>query len=325
MFFSRRWWRQAQVSVLGVDLGPDAIRIVGLSGRERGRQLRVTHYAHQPLPRGAMRDGAVALQDDIAAALREAVRTSGSRLRDVALALPAGAAIKKTLSLPAMLRDDELEQLVEAEACETLPFPRDEIGIDFAVTGPSAGQPDYVDVVLVAARRERIDERVTVARAAGLRPLIVDIESHALMSAITRVDSAPGAEAARVIVTLWLAPERSQCIFMAAGVLCYERELGLASTEADNASVERICQEFDRALRLFQTATAHSGPEQIYLLGAIPRELPSALQWHTGTPVVLPDPLLDWSGGTERIVAAAGDSPSACMLACGLALRSFDQ
>lgn len=271
-----------------------------------------------------MRDGVVVLQEEVAAALRDAIRASGSRLRDVALALPGGAAIKKTLSLPSMLEEDELELQVEAEAGETLPFPRDEIGIDFAVAGPSPGQPDCVDVVLVAARRERIDERVALARAAGLRPLIVDVASHALMSAIMLADSTREADATRVIAALWIEAERSHCLFMAGGVLLYERELGLAASSGDPAGVERICQEFDRALQLFHTATAHTDPQQIYLLGSVPAELSLVLERRTGTSVVQPDPLSQWSRSMHRIGAAAGDSPSSCMLACGLALRSFD-
>lgn len=325
MLSFRWWWQHAQFPVLGVDLGVDAIRVVGLAGRGRGRPLQVTHYAHQALPRGAMRDGAVALHDEVAAALREAIRASGSRLRDVALALPAGAAIKKTLSLPAMLQEDELELQVEAEAGATLPFPRDEIGLDFAVTGPTAGQPDCVDVVLVAARRERIDERVALARAAGLRPLIVDIESHALMSAVALVDSACEAGPSRVIAALRLESDRSQCIFMTDGLLSYERELGMTAPSGEAVSVDRTCQEFNRALQLFQTATTHTELHHIYLLGNVPAELAAVLQRRSGTPVTLPDPLLHWSGGTDRIGAAAGDPPSSCMLACGLALRSFDQ
>ncbi len=324
MFSFRRWWRRAQVPVLGVDLGADAIRVVELAGRERAWPLNLAHYAYRPLPRGAMRDGAVVLQDEVAAALRDAVRASGTRLRDVALALPAGAAIKKTLSLPSLLDEDELELQVEAEAGETLPFPMDEIGIDFAVAGPSPDQPDCVDVVLVAARRERIDERVELARAAGLRPLIVDIESHALMSAIMLIHSARDAATVEVIAALWLEAGRSHCLFIAGGVLLYERELGLATLSGDAASVERICQEFDRALQLFHTATAHADPQQIYLLGSVPAELPSLLERRTGKSVMQPDPLLHGPGGTHRIAATGGDLPSSCMLACGLALRSFD-
>ncbi len=322
MFPFRRWWRRAQLPVLGVDLGADAIRVVGLSGHTRNGPLNVSHYAYRPLPRGAIRDGAVAMPEEVTAVLRDAIRASGSRLRDVALALPAGAAIKKTLSLPSVLDDQDLELQVEAEASESLPFPRDEIGLDFAVIGPSAAQRDGVDVVLVAARRERIDERVALARAAGLRPLIVDIESHALVSALLAVDAGRDVSAENVIAALWLGADRSHCLFVAHGALVYERELGLANPAEGTASVDRICQEFDRALQLFQTATVYAAPQQVYLLGTLPAALPPALQRRAGLSVALPDPLLSWSGGKTR---AAADPPSSCMLACGLALRSFDR
>lgn len=320
MFPFRRWWRRTQLPVLGVDLGADAIRVVGLSGRSRCGPLKVSHYAYRPLPRGAMRDGVVAMPEEIAATLRDAIRDSGSRLRDVALALPAGAVIRKTLSLPDGLHGDDLEMQIEAEASESLPFPRDDIGLDFAAAGPSTAQPDSVDVVLVAARRERIDERIALARAAGLRPLIVDIESHALVAALTAVDGECTATEG-VIAALWLGMDRRHCLFIANGELVYERELGLANAADDSASVDRICQEFDRALQLFQTATVYAQPQQTYLLGAVPATLPSALQRRTGSHIALPDPLLSWSG-KER---SAGDPPSSCMLACGLALRSFDR
>ncbi len=320
MFPFQRWWRRAQVPVLGIDLGTDAIRVIGLAGRDRRWPLNVSHYACQPLPRGAMRDGAVAMPDEVAAALRDAIRLSGSRLRDVALALPAGAAIRKTLTLPSTLSEDDIELLIEAEASESLPFPRDEIGLDFAIAGPTEGQPDSLDVVLVAARRERIDERVALARAAGLRPLIVDIESHALVTAITLAEGAREATASGVIAALWLGPDRSHCLFMADGVLVYERELGIANAGGDAANVDRICQDVDRALQLFQTATVHAEPQKIYLLGHVPHGLPSALQQRANTPVAQPDPLAAWSAGREK---SASDTPSSCMIACGLALRSF--
>lgn len=318
--FSFRRWRHAHVPVLGVDLGVDAIRVVELAGRAACWPLPIAHYAYRPLPRGAMRDGVVILHDEVAATLRDAVRASGSRLRDVALALPAGAAIKKPLTLPASLYEDDLELQVEIEAGETLPFPRDEIAIDFAVTGPSAPAADCVDVVLVAARRERIDERVSLAQSAGLKPVIVDIAAHALVSAITLADATGDAEPAALIAALWLEAERGQCLFMANGVLLYEREFSLVAA-ADRSGVERICQEFDRSLQLFQTATTYGEPRQIYLVGVVSTALPAALRQRTGRPVMLPDPLQYWPG---RHGLAVGDSPSSSLLACGLALRSFD-
>ncbi len=325
MFSLRRWWRPTQIPVLGVDLGANAIRIVGLSGGDRSWPPKLTHYAVQPLPRGAIRDGVISMPDEVSAGLREAVLASGSRLRDIALALPAGAAIKKTLALPAVLNADELELQVEVEAGETLPFPRNDIAIDFAVAGPAAEAPDCVDVVLVAARRERIDERVSIAQAAGLRPVIVDIESHALMSAVTLVDATRGSgsvSSVPVIAAVWLEPERSYCLFIAGGVLLYERDFG-PGVASESASTERICQEFDRALQLFQTATPHSPPQRLYLLGATSTALPIALQQRTGIPVEQPDPLQHWRGGVDKR-GAASEPSSLSLLACGLAMRSFD-
>ena len=313
-----RWWGQAQVPVLGVDISAGGIRVVELA---RGRQPRVAHYAHRPLPQGAVRDGGILMPDVVRDALRDALRDSGSRVRHAALALPAGAVITKTLTLPQSLTEDELEMQVEAEADASLPFARDEIGIDFDVIGPSASQPDAVDVMLVAARKEKIDERTALAEAAGLKPLIVDVETHALMSAIALFDVARDAPSPQLIAVLQLDPDRSHCFFMLDGVLLYERELGSVSLKKEAAAIESVCQEFNRALQLFQTATGHTELQHLYLLGAVPSDLPDALSRRIGVQVSLPDPLRHWSGGKQHPI---DEHPSACMLACGLALRSFD-
>lgn len=312
------WWGQSQVPVLGVDIGAGGVRVVEFA---RDRQLRVAHYAHRPLPPGAVRDGGIVQRDAVHEALREALRDSGSRLRHAALALPAGAVIKKILALPQTLSEDELEMQVEAEADASLPFARDEIGIDFEVMGPSANQSDGIDVMLVAARKEKIDERTELAESVGLKPLIVDVESHALMSAVALLDSARAAPAPQLIAVLQLDPDRSHCFFMLDGALLYERELGPASAQLNVAAIDTICQEFNRAFQLFQAATGHAELHNLYLLGAAVPELPAALSKRIGVQVSLPDPLQYWSGGLPPRIDA---HPSACMLACGLALRSFD-
>ncbi len=310
-----RWWRKTQVPVLGVDIGAGGVRVVEFT---RDRHPCVAHYAHQPLPQGAIRDGAIVMHDVVCDALRAALRDSGSRLRHAALALPAGVVIMKTLTMPMGLSDDELELQVEAEADATLPFARDEMGIDFAVSGPNAQQPEAVDVMLVAARREKIDERTSVAEAAGLKPLIVDVESHALMSAVALFDVARGAREPQLIAALQLDPDRSHCFFMLDGALLYERELGPVMLRKEAAAIDAVCQEFSRALQLFQTATGHSQLHHVYLLGVAPNELADALSHRMNLQVSLPDPRQRWSGHASP---GLGEHPSACMLACGLALR----
>lgn len=304
--------------VLGIDMGAGGVRVVELS---RGRKPRIAHYAHVALPPGAMRDGSIVMRDAVCDALRDALRNSGSRLRNSALALPASAVITKTLTLPRSLSEDELELQVEAEADASLPFARDEIGIDFDVIGPSASEPDSIEVALVAARQEKIDERTAIVEAVGLKPLIVDVETHALMSAIALFDVARDAPSPQLIAVLQLDPDRSHGFFMLDGVLLYERELGPALLKKETAAIDAICQEFERAFQLFQTATGHAELHHLYLLGAVPVELQPALSRRIGVPVSLPNPWLHWSGGTGQEV---DEHPSAWMLACGLALRSFD-
>jgi type IV pilus assembly protein PilM len=315
-----RWWGRAQTPVLGVDIGAGGVHVVELA---RARPLRIAHYAHRTLPQGAIRDGAILLREAVCDALGDALRDSGSRLRHAALGLPAGAVIKKTLTLPLGLSEEELEMHVESEADASLPFARDEIGLDFEVVGTGASQSDGIEVMLVAARKEKIDERTLLAEAAGLKPLIVDVESHALISAVAMFEAGCAAPAPtpQLIAILQLDPDRSHCLFMQGGVLLYERELGSVLLKNEAAAIEAICQEFRRAFQLFQTATAFSELHKVYVTGAAPPDLPDAIAERMRVQVTLPDPLHHWSNGPAH---ESGMHSSACMLACGLALRSFD-
>jgi len=145
-----------------------------------GKSFRVTHYAREPVPSGALRDGSFSQMDLLTESLRRALKRSGTRLRTAAMALPSGAVIKKILTLPASKYDEEMEIQVETEASQTLPFSLDEISLDFVTVGPSVAHEDHVDVMLVAARKERIDERLALADAVGLRPLVIDVESQVM-------------------------------------------------------------------------------------------------------------------------------------------------
>lgn len=312
-----RWWGRSRRPLLGVDVGGSGIRVVELAGS--GQALSIAHCAQHSLPQGMLHDGAISVTAAAVDALRAAVRDSGTRVREAVLALPSGAVISKTLSLPAALDDDDLEMQVEAEAEATLPFARTEISLDFTTIGPSAAQPDCIDVMLVAARRERIDERVELAQSAGLKPVAIDIESYALMSAIAVIDAARSTVSTQLLAVLRLDAEACHCFFMLDGMLLYEQELG-AAVRQDSGAADALCQEFRRAQQLFQASTAHSQLHHVYLLGIVPAGLAAALGRQLGVPVTSPDSQLHW----PRTAPGNGDPASVWMLACGLALRRFD-
>jgi type IV pilus assembly protein PilM len=321
MLSFHRWWGRTTIPVVGVDISASGVRVMELA--LSGRHVQIAHYAYQRLPPGAIREGSVVMRDAVCDALRDALRESGSRLRHAALALPASAVIKKTLSLPAQSTEDELEMHVEAEAMALLPVAREEIGVDFAVMGPSAQQVDAVDVMLVAARQEKISERAELALSVGLRPQIIDVESQALMSAIGLMVRSSDPTADRLLGVIQIENDQVHAYFMQGEALVFERHLGSLLARKEAGAVESICQEFNRAFQLSQTSAGQASLHHIYLLGPVPADLQSALAQRMSVAVSALDP---WQQLAVKpgVMSDNQEHPSACMLVCGLALRSFD-
>ncbi len=321
MLSFRRWWGRTTIPVIGVDINASGVRVMELA--PSGRHVQIAHYAHQRLPAGAIRDGSVVMRAAVCDALRDALRESGSRLRHAALALPASAVIKKTLSLPAHSTEDELEMHVEAEAMALLPVAREEIGVDFAIMGPSVQHADAIDVMLVAARQEKINERAELAIAVGLKPQIIDVESQALMSAIGLLVRSSDPAADRLLGVIQIENDQVHAYFMQGEALVFERDLGSLLLRKEASAIEAICQEFNRAFQLSQTSAGQASLHHIYLLGHVPIDLQSALAQRMSVAVSALDP---WQQLAVKpgVMSDNQEHPSACMLVCGLALRSFD-
>ena len=324
------WFRRHQAPVLGIDVSPGAIRIMELV--REGKGLRVAHVAQESLPPGALRDGGFAQMDLLTESLRRGLKSSGTRLRTAAMALPSGAIIKKMLTLPESLYEEELEMQVETEASQALPFPIDEISLDFAIVGPSSTNDGYVDVMLVAARKERIDERITLAEAAGLRPLVIDLESQVTTAALTLVESQARLDRNQPVALLQLGSEGSHCAVMLNDLVIFERDLGLSLPRSDQeksrAAVESLkeslCQELMRALQLFATSTPYAGVARVYIAGStqmMGADLASFVHRRVGMEVSLPDPFAGMHLPPADI--HLHENSPAWLVACGLALRSF--
>ena len=119
----------------------------------------------------------------MAEAVRRVVKKSGTRTRDVAMALPPSAVITKKIILPGGMSDAELETQVESEANQYIPFSLEEVSLDFCIVGPSSTSVGDVEVLIAASRKEKVQDRQGLAEAAGLKPVIIDVESYALENA----------------------------------------------------------------------------------------------------------------------------------------------
>jgi len=140
--------------MLGLDVSSSSVKLVEL-GREASGKLVLERCAIEPLERGWITDGNVEKFDEVAEAVRRVVRKSGTRTRNVALALPPSAVITKKIILPGGLSEQELEIQVESEANQYIPFSLDEVSLDFCVTGQSTTSVGDVEVLIAAQKSQQ--------------------------------------------------------------------------------------------------------------------------------------------------------------------------
>ena len=172
--------------LFGMDISSSAIKMVELAEAGKGSQ-RVDRYAIEPLAKDSVLDGNISNLESVAETVRRAWKKLGTRTKNVALALPTAAVITKKIICPAGLREEDLELQVESEANQYIPFALDEVNLDFQVLGPAPSGEGEVEVLIAASRKEKVEDRVAVAEAAGLKALVMDVESYAMQTAFELV------------------------------------------------------------------------------------------------------------------------------------------
>ena len=138
-------------TILGLDISSTAVKLLELS--RTGSRYRVESYAVEPLPPNSVVEKSIADVEAVGEAIRRAVKRSGTRAKHAAVAVSGSAVITKVISMPASLKPDEMESQIELEADQYIPYPLEEVNLDFEVLGPSQKNPDMVDVLLAASRR----------------------------------------------------------------------------------------------------------------------------------------------------------------------------
>jgi type IV pilus assembly protein PilM len=343
--------------LLGLDISSSSVKLVEL-GHDKAGNLVLEHCAIEPLERGWISDGSIEKFDEVAEALRRLVKKSGTKTKGVALALPPSAVITKKIILPGGMSDQELEQQVETEANQYIPFPLDEVSLDFCVIGPSATSSGDVEVLIAASRREKVQDLQGLAEAAGLDPVIIDVESYASRLAARRlIQSLPGNGSGLIVALFEIGAmttsmqvirddevlyDRDQAFGGAQLTQLIVRQYGFSQEEAESKKrsgelpedyessvlrpfIETMVQELSRALQFFFTSTPHNKVDYIFLAGgsaALPG-LTGAVTQQTTFPCSLVNPFDGMEiGDGIRLKRMTREAPS-YLTACGLALRRF--
>jgi type IV pilus assembly protein PilM len=342
--------------LLGVDISSTSIKILELS--KSGNRYRVEAYAVEPLPANSVVEKNIAETQPVGDAIGRAVKKSNSRLKTAACAVAGSAVITKVITMPADLTEDEMESQIQVEADQYIPYPLEEINLDFEVLHPSKTEPDKVDVLLAASRSDNVDVRVAALELGGLVARVVDVEAFALENSVGLIarDSPNDygnliavADIGATMTTLSVLEDfniiytREQMFggrqltdeIMRRYGLSYE-EAGLAKRQGglpDNYEPEvlqpfkySMVQEVNRALQFFFSSSKYGAVDSIILAGgcASIAGVAEMIQDKTGTTVRMANPFANMAVSSNvRAEALANDAP-ALMIACGLALRSFD-
>lgn len=337
----------------GLDISTSGVRLVELGDAGKG-ELRLERYAAEPLPRGAVVDGNIENIDQVAEAVRRVWKKSGTKAKHVALGMPPAAVITKKIILPAGLSEDQLEVQVESEASQYIPFALDEVSLDFDVIGQAPASNEDMEVMLAAARREKVEDRVAIAEAAGLSATVMDIESYAARAALVRSANAkPG----QIVALFQIGAQATHVSVLQDGETIYEREqpfggntltqdivraYGLSFEDAETRKraddlpenyraellqpfLESAALEVTRAIQFFFTSTPYTRIDQLYLAGGC-AALPGLLELigsRTRIPSSIVAPFQGMSYGPLVREQQLRQDGAAYLVACGLALRRF--
>ncbi len=346
-------------AMIGLDVSSSSVKLVEL-GRSVNGDLVLERFASEPFEKGWITDGQIEKFDEVAEAVKRVVAKSGTRTKHVVMAMPQSAVITKKIMLPAGLREEEMEVQVESEANQYIPFSLDEVSLDFCVIGPSATSAGDVEVLIAASRKDRVQDRQGLAEAAGLKPAVLDIESHASRLAMSRVVAALPNEGKDALVALFeigadttslkvlrdeeMLYDRDQAFGGSQLTQLISRQYGFSFEEAEAKKlasdlpedyesvilgpfVDSLSQEIGRALQYFFTSTPHHKVHYVMLAGgtATLPGLKDRVTELTGFASQVVNPFDHMKlGSAVRESSLRREAPS-YLTACGLAMRRFVQ
>jgi type IV pilus assembly protein PilM len=342
--------------VLGLDISSTSVKLLELS--RHGDRYRVETYAVRALPPNAVVEKNINDQEAVAEVIKAMVKQSKTKLKHAAVAVAGSAVITKVIDMPAGLSDDAMETQISLEADQYIPFPLEEVAIDFEVQGESPRNPDQVEVLLAACRRENVEMRANVLELADLTPEKVDVEAYSMERAYELIADQLEDQDGQVVAIIDVGATMTTLSVLVDGKTVYTREqlfggkqlteeiqrrYGLSMEEAGLAKKqgglpddyetevlgpfkEAVVQQVTRSLQFFFSASQYNDVDYIILAGGVASMdgLVGLIEEKLGTQTVVANPFAGMSVSSRvNAVALANDAPS-LMIATGLAMRSFD-
>ena len=346
-------FKSKRKAILGVDISPSCVRIIetGMDNQQRF----VVDYGFEPLPADAVEGHVIKDIDTVAACIRRLISRGHFSSKCAAVAVRDSAVISKVIQISDGLADSELEELIVTDADKYIPFPIEEINMDFAVQGPSSKNPAKLDVLIVASRSENVSTRVEAVTRAGLQVKVVDVESFAIERVVSLfAEDLPSQGQEKVIAVMDVGSHFSSLCVLQNMKLSYSREeefgeenllKNLAQHSAVNMDearrmlqegrlpedyetavftpfIDSLTMQVKRSLQFFFSTTHCEHVDHILLSGGggFLSELTTRVQELLKIPTAIANPL-KYMTLPKKLEDLHGSS---LMIACGLAMRVVD-
>jgi type IV pilus assembly protein PilM len=349
-------FKKKNKALLGLDISSTSVKVLELS--RQGERYQVEAYATVPLPPNAVVEQGINNEEAVGEAIRQAIVRSRTTTKSVALAVAGSAVITKTVEMNAGLNADEMDFQIRAEADQYIPYPLEEVALDWELAGPSDKSPDMVNVLLAACRSETVERRKDSVEIAGYEVVKVDVEAFCTERAFALLEAQVAGENVETVAVLDIGATMTTLSVMHNGKSIYTREqlfggrqltedimrrYGLSEDDAQRAKLEggvpddyeseilgpfreAVVQQVSRSLQFFYSSSQFNDVDSIILAGGTSSisGLAEQVQDTIGTPTVVANPFVSMTL-SQKVNATwlANDAPS-LMIAAGLAMRSFD-
>jgi type IV pilus assembly protein PilM len=340
-------------TMLGVDISSTSVKILQLS--PSGSSYKVENYIIRPLPANAVVEKNISDIDAVGECISQAIRILKPSNKDAAAAVAGSAVITKTIEMNAELSDTEMENQIVVEADQYIPYPLDEVSIDFERQELSERSPELVKVLLAACRRENVDTRVTALEIGGLDAKVIDIEAYAVERVFGLLAEQIGSGTDQTVAIVDIGATMTTLNVILNGKSIYTREqmfggnqlseevqrrFGLSATEAEVAMKqgglpeeydteilppfrETVVQQIGQTLQFFFSSSHYNEVDFLILAGgvAVIDGLTDLVQEALSTQVVVANPFANLTIGSKVNKTMLSNDTPTLLIACGLAMR----
>jgi type IV pilus assembly protein PilM len=349
-------FKKKNKTLLGVDISSTSVKILELS-HNNGR-YQVESYASEPLPANAVIEQSIGDEEAVGLVIKKALGKARSSSKKAAIAVAGSAVITKSIEMNGGLSDDEMDYQIRIEADQYIPYPLEEVALDWEVQGPSeiAGN---VNVLLAACRLENVELRKDALEIGGLETDIVDIEAFCTERSYELIQSQlDDSEDVETVAVVDVGATMTTLSVLHQGKTIYTREqlfggkqlteeimrrYGLSEEEATRAKMDgglpddyesevldpfrdSVVQQISRSLQFFYSSSQYNDVDYIILAGGTSSiiGLDQLTQEKLGISAIVANPFVSMTLSQKVNASMLNNDAPSLMIACGLAMRSFD-